>query len=408
MRALIVGVRYKEMNYDLDNSLIELEELCKACNIEVVKKCIQSLDRINPSLYIGTGKVQEIKMQLDDVDMIVFDEELSPLQVKNLTDILDIEVTDRTDLILQIFEVRAKSKEAKLQVEIAKGQYLLPRLAGMKEHLYSQQGGSGFRGSGEKQLELDRRLISNQIVQAKRQLAKIVKQRQNQRKRRKNNEMKVIALVGYTNSGKSTLMNAFCLNKNKQVLQKDMLFATLQTATRNVVINQHACLLTDTVGFINRLPHHLIQAFRSTLEEVVEADLLIHVVDASNPNYEAYIETTNQVLNELGVKDTPMIYAYNKVDLDKYGFIVPIEPYVFISAKERIGLDQLEKAISSILFKDYAIYDLNIPYQDGEVFKYLHQHSLVLEFQYLEDSIYLKVEMHPSEITKYSKYLLKN
>ena len=333
MKALIVGVRYKEMNYDLDNSLIELEELCKACNIEVIKRCVQNLDKINPSLYIGTGKVQEIKGQLDNLDLVIFNEELSPLQVKNLTDILDIEVTDRTDLILRIFEVRAKTKEAKLQVEIAKGQYLLPRLAGMKEHLYSQQGGSGFRGSGEKQIELDRRLVSNQIFNAKKQLANIVKQRQNQRKRRKDNEMKVIALVGYTNSGKSTLMNAFCLNKNKQVLQKDMLFATLETATRHITINQHPCLLTDTVGFIERLPHHLIQAFRSTLEEVVEADLLIHVVDASNPNYEQYINTTNAVLKELGIKDTPMIYAYNKVDLNKYGFIVPLEPYAFISAK---------------------------------------------------------------------------
>lgn len=174
------------------------------------------------------------------------------------------------------------------------------------------------------------------------------------------------------------------------------------------MINHHPCLLTDTVGFIERLPHQLIQAFRSTLEEVVEADLLIQVVDTSNPNYESYIKTTNLVLEKLGVKDTPMIYAYNKVDLNKYGFIVPLDPYVFISAKERIGLDQLEKTISDILFKDYAIYDLNIPYQDGEIFKYLHQHNLVLEFQYLENSIYLKVEMHPKEINKYSKYLLKN
>lgn len=408
MNAFIIGVRYKDMQYDFDSSLLELKELCKACNIDVVKKCVQNLDKINPSLFIGTGKVQEIKQQLDDIDLVIFDEELTPLQIKNLTDILDIEVTDRTDLILRIFEQRAKSKEAKLQVKIAKGQYLLPRLAGMKEHLYSQQGGSGFRGSGEKQIELDRRMIANQIHQAKKQLDKVVLQRKTQRKKRKNNEMKVIALVGYTNSGKSTLMNAFCLDKNKQVLQKDMLFATLETATRHVSINGHMCLLTDTVGFINRLPHHLVQAFRSTLEEVNEADLLIHVVDTTNPNYETCIETTNLVLKEIGIKDTPMIYAYNKIDLNKYAFVVPNDPYVFISAKENIGFEQLEKLISSILFKDYAIYDLNIPYQDGEIFSYLHQHCLVLKFEYLQNSIYLKVEMHPSMANKYRKYILKN
>ncbi|WP_294581059.1 GTPase HflX [uncultured Thomasclavelia sp.] len=408
MKALIVGVKYQNMNYNLDNSLDELVELCKACQIQVVKRVVQKLEKINPSLFLGTGKVQEIKAELDDIDIVIFDEELTPLQVKNLTDILEIEVTDRTDLILRIFEVRAQSKEAKLQVAIAKGQYLLPRLAGMKEHLYSQQGGSGFRGSGEKQIELDRRQIANTINQAKRQLEKIVKTRQNQRRKRKDNQLPIVALVGYTNSGKSTLLNSFCLNRDKQVLQQDMLFATLQTATRHITINNCPCLMTDTVGFINRLPHQLIDSFRSTLEEVVEADLLIHVVDSSNENYDQCIQTTNAVLKEIGVKDTPMIYAYNKIDLNKYGLIIPQEPYVFISAKEKKGLDQLEKQISAILFKDYAIYQLNIPYQDGEVFKYLHQHCLVLESKYLENSIYLKLSAHPSFISRYSQYLLKN
>ncbi|WP_296875551.1 GTPase HflX [Thomasclavelia sp.] len=406
MKALIVGVKYHNMNYNLDNSLLELVELCKACNIQVVKTCKQTLDKINPSLYIGSGKVLEIKEMLQGIDMVIFDEELTPLQVKNLRDLLEIEVTDRTDLILRIFEMRSKTIEAKLQVEIAKNQYLLPRLAGMKEHLYSQQGGSGFRGSGEKQIELDRRQIARKIIQAKNQLAKVVKQRQNQRRKRKNREIPVIALVGYTNSGKSSLLNAF--SPDKQVFKKDMLFATLETATRHIEINKCPCLMSDTVGFINRLPHQLVDAFRSTLEEVVEADLLIHVVDSANENYDQCIETTNQVLKELGVKDTPMIYAYNKIDLNKYGFIIPKEPYVFISAKEHIGLDQLEKSIGAILFKDYAIYQLIIPYQDGEVFKYLHHHCLVLESKYLETGIYLKISGHPSLVSQYRQYLLNS
>ena len=196
--------------------------------------------------------------------MVIFNEELSPMQIKNLTDELDVEVSDRSDLILRIFESRAQTKEAKLQVEIARNQYLLPRLAGMKEELYSQQGGSGFRGSGEKQIELDRRVIHRQLVQARRELQSIVKQRQTQRQLRKRNQQKVVCLVGYTNSGKSSLLNYFT---DKKVFQEDMLFASLQTASRKVTLKGHKeIIMSDTVGFINQLPHHLVQAFRSTLE----------------------------------------------------------------------------------------------------------------------------------------------
>lgn len=408
MNAYIVGVKYSVMQYDVDSSLEELIGLCNACDITVVNRCIQKLDKIQPSTFIGKGKVTEIKEQLEDIDMVIFDEELSPLQVKHLTDILEIEVTDRTDLILRIFESRAKTKEAMLQVSIAKNQYLLPRLAGMQEHMSHQQGGSGFRGSGEKQIELDRRVIYNQLHQAKMQLQHIVKQRQTQRKRRKENGIKVIALVGYTNSGKSTLLNALCQNKQKRVLEQDMLFATLETATRHIQIKHHNCLLTDTVGFIDRLPHHLVQAFRSTLEEVKEADVLIHVVDSASEEYQQHIETTNAVLKALDASDIPMIYAYNKVDKNKYGWLQPMDPYVFISAKDKSNLDTLEDMISRVLFKEYAVYELNIPYPDGEVYKYLQQHCTVLECQYLENVMYLKIEAHPSFIYRYQQYLLKH
>lgn len=310
----------------------ELKSLCIACDIEVEDVVIQKLEKINPATYIGKGKIEEIRLRLDG-EMVIFDDELSPLQVKNLTDQLQTEVTDRTDLILRIFEQRAQTKEAKLQVEIARDQYLLPRLAGMQEHMSHQQGGSGFRGSGEKQIELDRRIISRKLSRSRKELAQIVKQRQTQRERRKRNNVPVIALVGYTNSGKSTLLNTLCQNKEKKVFEKDMLFATLQTSTRNIKIKNHTCLLTDTVGFIERLPHNLIQAFRSTLEEVKEADLLLHVVDSSFEDYQLQVDTTNKVLEELGVENTPMIYVYNKVDLNKYGYVHPVTPLCFYICK---------------------------------------------------------------------------
>lgn len=385
----------------------ELKSLCEACHIEVVDVVIQKLEKINPATYIGKGKIEEIKLKLQD-EMVIFDDELTPLQVKNLTDLLETEVTDRTDLILRIFDERAKTKEAKLQVEIARDQYLLLRLVGMQEHMSHQQGGSGFRGSGEKQIELDRRIIARKLARSRKELAEIVKQRQVQRQRRKNNQIPVIALVGYTNSGKSTLLNTLCQDKQKKVFEKDMLFATLETSTRHIKMKNHDCLLTDTVGFIERLPHHLIQAFRSTLEEVKEADLLLHVVDTSFEDYQMQVETTNEVLKSLGVENTPMIYVYNKIDLNKYAYIQPQSPYVFISAKYKRGFDLLEDEISHLLFKDYEVFELSIPYSQGEDFKYLHQHCYVKEIEYLEKSIYLKIEARRQEIKNYLHYCLKH
>ena len=376
----------------------ELKSLCEACHIEVVDVVIQKLEKINPATYIGKGKIEEIKLKLQD-EMVIFDDELTPLQVKNLTDLLETEVTDRTDLILRIFDERAKTKEAKLQVEIARDQYLLPRLVGMQEHMSHQQGGSGFRGSGEKQIELDRRIIARKLARSRKELAEIVKQRQVQRQRRKNNQIPVIALVGYTNSGKSTLLNTLCQDKQKKVFEKDMLFATLETSTRHIKMKNH---------FIERLPHHLIQAFRSTLEEVKEADLLLHVVDTSFEDYQMQVETTNEVLKSLGVENTPMIYVYNKIDLNKYAYIQPQSPYVFISAKYKRGLDLLEDEISHLLFKDYEVFELSIPYSQGEDFKYLHQHCYVKEIEYLEKSIYLKIEARRQEIKNYLHYCLKH
>lgn len=401
MKAILVMTSHDPFYID------ELKSLCHACQIEVENIVIQKLEKIHVSTYIGKGKAYEIKKMIND-EIVIFDNELSPLQVRNLTDILQTEVTDRTDLILQIFEKRAQTKEAKLQVEIARNQYLLPRLVGMQEHMSHQQGGSGFRGRGEKQIELDRRMIARRLSKAKRELAEIVKQRQVQRQRRKNNGVPVIALVGYTNSGKSTLMNVFCKEENKKVFQKDMLFATLETSTRKIKIKNHTCLLTDTVGFIERLPHHLIQAFRSTLEEVKEADILLHVVDTSFEDYMMQIQTTNDVLKSLGVENTPMIYVYNKIDLNKYAFIQPQSPYVFISAKNQIGLNLLEDEISHLLFKEYEIFEFSIPYDQGEIYKNINQHCLVLNAQYLQDAIYIKVEAKRQEIKNYIPYLLKH
>lgn len=409
MEAIIIGVDYYKMTYDLDESMEELKALCKACDIDVKYTLVQTLDTINNATFIGKGKVEELSKLKDDVDIIIFNEELTPTQMANLTEILDKEVSDRTDLILKIFESRAKTNEAKLQVKIAKLQYLLPRLAGMNEEMKGQQGGSGFRGSGEKQIELDRRVIYRELTKAKRDLSKMVTQRKTQRVKRKNNNQKVVALVGYTNSGKSSLMNYFVnlSNSSKEVFEKDMLFATLETSTRKVRLdNNKPFLLTDTVGFINQLPHHLVQAFRSTLEEVKEADLIIHVIDSSSDYYQEHIEVTNQVLKELGVEDTKVLYVYNKIDLNKYAFIKPNDPYVFISVKEDKNMKELMNKINQILFSNDRIIEIILPYEKTGMLSYLLENTCVHEYEYLDNGIYVKVECEEQLCVKLSEYIL--
>ena len=381
MKGILVGVQYPQMTYDFDISMQELKQLAYACDIEVKAVVTQNLDTISPQYYIGKGKVMEIKELVEQDDIVIFNEELTPLQIKNLTDQCQVEVTDRSDLILRIFASRAKTKEAKLEVGIARLQYLLPRLAGMKQNLYSQQGGMGFRGSGEKQIELDRRRIRRQLTQAKRELAMIEKQRQTQRQLRKHHQEKVVCLVGYTNSGKSSLLNALT---SKKVYEKDMLFATLQTSSRRVYMKKHHFIMSDTVGFIHQLPHSFVQSFRSTLEEVKDADLLIHVIDASSPYYHNQIETTLSVLKELDALDIPMIYVYNKMDLVHQPIVHEQGICIDVSVKEKKHLDDLENMIIDILFKDYELISVYIPYEEGHIFSEIEYQYEILHTKYLE------------------------
>lgn len=404
MKGILVGVQYPQMPYDFDISMQELKQLAYACDIEVKAVVTQNLDTISPQYYIGKGKVMEIKELVEQDDIVIFNEELTPLQIKNLTDQCQVEVTDRSDLILRIFASRAKTKEAKLEVGIARLQYLLPRLAGMKQNLYSQQGGMGFRGSGEKQIELDRRRIRRQLTQAKRELAMIEKQRQTQRQLRKHHQEKVVCLVGYTNSGKSSLLNALT---SKKVYEKDMLFATLQTSSRRVYMKKHHVIMSDTVGFIHQLPHSFVQSFRSTLEEVKDADLLIHVIDASSPYYHNQIETTLSVLKELDALDIPMIYVYNKMDLVHQPIVHEQGICIDVSVKEKKHLDDLENMIIDILFKDYELISVYIPYEEGHIFSEIEYQYEILHTEYLEKEIYISFYVNQKHKQRYLPYMKK-
>ena len=322
-RVLLVGVDTGE-EQNFDNSMEELKQLAKACFMEPVGTVTQRMEFVHKALYIGTGKVQEVRdaAQALDAQLVLINDTLTPSQIKNLQNELKTPVIDRTTLILNIFEMRARTREARLQVETAKLQYLLPRLVGMHEALTRQGGTSGSmssRGAGEKKLELDRRHIEHRISELRKELDAISRERETQRKRRGQSRIPLVALVGYTNAGKSTIMNhmveRFVGDEEKKVLERDMLFATLDTTIRRINTgNNQDFLLTDTVGFIHKLPHGLVKAFHSTLEEIKGADLLLQVVDVSVPGYQEQMETTRETLRELGAGDIPMLIVFNKAD----------------------------------------------------------------------------------------------
>ena len=402
MKGILVGVKYPQMTYDFEVSMQELEQLAFACDIEVKTVVIQNLEVISPKYYIGKGKVMDIGELLETDDIVIFNEELTPLQMKNLTDIWQVEVTDHSDLILRIFALRAKTKEAKLQVEMARLEYTLPRLAGMKQNLYSQQGGMGFRGAGEKQIELDRRRIHRQLTQAKKELEAIEKQRQTQRQLRKHHQEKVVCLVGYTNSGKSSLLNHFT---KKKVDAKDMLFASLQTASRRIYFKKHHLIMNDTVGFIHQLPHSFVQAFRSTLEEVKDADLLLHIIDVSSPYYHNQIETTLSVLKDIGAHHIPMIYVYNKIDLLPQLPIFEQENSIGISVKENLYFNELEDMIIHTLFKDYELIHVYIPYEQGDIFSNIEYQYEIVQLEYLDNGIDVSFYVNQAHKSRYLPFI---
>jgi len=338
-KAILIGVITPEQNKNqAEEYLEELAFLAKTAGANPIKRITQKLSVPNNKTFIGKGKIEEVKRLVKEleVELIIFDDDLSPVQLRNVERILECKILDRSNLILDIFASRARTANAKTQVELAQYQYLLPRLTRMWTHLERQKGGIGMRGPGETQIETDRRIIGQKIALLKKQLEKIDKQKITQRKGRGN--MIRLALVGYTNAGKSTLMNQ--LSKS-EVFAEDKLFATLDITIRKVVIENLPFLLADTVGFIRKLPHQLVDSFKSTLDEVRESDLLLHIVDISNSNFESQIEVVNQTLSEIGVSDKPMILVFNKTDA--FTFVEKEEDDLSPKTKENISLEELQK-----------------------------------------------------------------
>ena len=406
-RVIITGLDTGQDNYNY--SMTELAELAQANHMEVVQRVDQVIDRPNPATYFGKGKVAEIAelAAANDVATIITNDELSPSQLRNLEDETGKRILDRTALILEIFATRAQTKEAKLQVQIAELQYRLPRLQTSASQRLDQQtgGGSGFtnRGAGETKLEMDRRTIQHQITHLRHELAAIDKSEETKRKQRAKSNIPTAALVGYTNAGKSTIMNGLVRRygtvEDKTVFEKDMLFATLDTSVRRLTLpGKKDFLLSDTVGFVSKLPTNLVESFKSTLAEAANADLLIQVIDYSDPNYEEMMQTTKETLKQIGIDNIPMVNVFNKADKTEIEFpVLEGDDQVVISAKQEESLDLLVDVIRKHLFKDYVEAKLLLPFSAGQQVSYLNEHTNILDTEYRNDGTLLTVEMSPQD-----------
>ncbi|SHK45912.1 GTPase HflX [Desulforamulus aeronauticus] len=395
-RAVLVGVRLPDdYDWQLEESMQELISLSDTAGARVVGEFIQNRQRPDAATFIGKGKAEELKEYCEEVEanLVISDRELSPAQSRNLADKIGVKVIDRAQLILDIFAGRAQTKEGRLQVELAQLKYMLPRLIGQGTKLSRLGGGIGTRGPGETKLETDRRRIRKRISDLERELKEVQRHRALLRKDRKDEPFPLVSLVGYTNAGKSTLLKTLT---GADVLVEDKLFATLDPTTRRVVLpNNDTVLLTDTVGFIQNLPHHLVAAFRATLEEVIEADLLLHMVDASHPNSERQIKAVHDVLQRLGALEKPMIMVFNKIDnvTDLLSLPHSDSPVVNISALSGEGIEELLRMVADVLKQRYSLIKVTIPYAKSNLVSLLHQKGKVLLEKYQEDGITLEVEI---------------
>jgi GTPase len=410
-RCILIGVVLQnQLKWEVIDHIDELKALAVTSGAEVVDSFIQNRTKPDAAYFIGKGKLEELALvvEMQEIDLVIFDDELSPAQIKNIENIIEVKVIDRAALILDIFADHAKSNEAKVQVELAQLNYLLPRLTRQWQHLSRQVGGLGTEGPGETQLETDRRLVRTRIGSLKKQLEKIGNQKKTQRQQRES--MFRAALIGYTNAGKSTIMHALT---DADVLIENKLFATLDTTVRRLALNTKTdILLSDTVGFIRKLPHHLVASFRTTLSEALEADILLHIVDITHPSYKDQIEVVNQILNDLELGDMNLLLIFNKVDalknkglLDQLQYDYP--QALFVSGHRHIGIANLKKRLLEIIETHYETHQFQIRHDSGVPIHLFHALGKILDERFDEEYLYLDVK-YPLENKSKIDALFKN